>query len=306
MLSQEFQDYFDGVLNMVSSSVGSKNYARNLGKKNYFRIKTGFYEDENPKNVAKEIVFSVKESINESKILNEAKGISEPIRKVVRQIIDIVKSKNYGSYSLPEDALGSNVTEYDFDAESEKFGLSRSYGIPPFSVSLTYSADMNIDEPYMINAAVMGFVEDDDDDDDGMEYDMEVDIDDDEIGMVIIINPKNYPQLMYDLIADVNDLVAHELEHIFQVNRLRPDDEIDDNYDSNEDLSSPEYYMQKHEVPAELKGLKRIAKLRNQSIEQVMREWFKRHKYAHQMEDDDVEKVIKYLLSKYEERYGTI
>ena len=283
MLSQEFQDYFGGVLEMVSNSVGSKNYARTLGKKNYFRIKTGFYEDENPESIAKEIVFSVKESINESKILNEAKGISEPVRKIVRQIINIIKSGNYGNYNLPEDVTTSNELEYNFDAESEKFGLSRSYGIPPFSIELKYDVNNGMNEPYMVNAALMD--------------------DDETIGMIIIINPNHYPQLMYDLVADVNDLVAHEIEHIFQVNGLRPDDEVSN---GDEDLSGPEYYMQSHEVPAELEGLKRIAKLRNQSIEQVMREWFKRNKYAHQMEDDDVEKVINYLLSKYEERYGTV
>ena len=283
MLSQEFQDYFGGVLEMISNSVGSKNYARTLGKKNYFRIKTGFYEDENPENIAKEIVFSVKESINESKLINEAKGISEPIRKIVRHITNIIKSGEYGNYNLPEDVPGSNELEYDFDSDSKKFGLSRSYDMPPFSIELSYTVNSNMEEPYMVNASLLD--------------------DDETIGMVIIINPDHYPQLMYDLVADLNDLVTHEIEHIFQVNGLRPDNEVSD---GNQELEGPEYYMQSHEVPAELEGLKRIAKLRNQSIEQVMREWFKRNKYAHQMEDDDVEKVINYLLSKYEERYGTV
>ena len=57
MVSNEFQDYYDGIIDSITKSVGSESYARNLGKKNYFRIKTGFYEDENPETISKELVF---------------------------------------------------------------------------------------------------------------------------------------------------------------------------------------------------------------------------------------------------------
>lgn len=50
--------------------------------------------------------------------------------------------------------------------------------------------------------------------------------DGDTISILIIINPEYYPSLMYDLIADINDVVAHEIEHIFQENYMRPDNEI--------------------------------------------------------------------------------
>jgi len=283
MLGKEFENYFKGILEMVHNSVGDNNYAQNLCKKNYFIIKTGFYENKNPESISNEIVFPVKKYINEIKMINETKGIDEPVRKIVRHIINIVKSKEYGEYSLPEDVPGSNDLEYDFDSEAQKFGLSRSYNIPPFSIELNYGTNINMNEPYMCNAALLN--------------------DGETIGMVIIINPEYYPQLMYDLVADVNDLIAHELEHLFQEHGMRPEEEV--NY-GEEKPEGAEYYMQKHEVPAQIKGLRRIAKIRNQPIEQVIREWFKRNKYAHQMKDDEVERVINYLLSKYEERYGTV
>ena len=201
MISNEFQDYYDGIIETITNSVGSESYARNLGKNNYFRIKTGFYEDENPETITNELLLTVKESINESNIINEAKGINEPIRRIVRDITNIVKSENYGEYFLPEDITQTNEIEYDFDNDFKKLNISRSYNIPSFSIELTYNADYSINEPYMVNGALMS--------------------DGDTISILIIINPKHYPSLMYDLIADINDLIAHEIEHLFQENYMR-------------------------------------------------------------------------------------
>lgn len=215
MISNEFQDYYDGIIETITNSVGSESYARNLGKNNYFRIKTGFYEDENPETITNELLLTVKESINESNIINEAKGINEPIRRIVRDITNIVKSENYGEYFLPEDITETNEIEYDFDNDFKKLNISRSYNIPSFSIELTYNADYSIKEPYMINGALMS--------------------DGDTISVLIIINPEHYPSLMYDLIADINDVVAHEIEHIFQENYMRPDNEIHFKEEGDED-----------------------------------------------------------------------
>lgn len=285
MVSNEFEDYFEGVLDLVSDSVGSRGYARLLGKRNYFRIKTGYYEDENPDDVAKDIVFSTEESLNESTILNEAKGITEPVRMIVRDIVNIVKSKQYGLHYLPEDLTNSNMFEYDFKKESEKFGLTRPYNVPPFSIQLIYNEDVNINEPYVIDGLI---------------------IENDVIEITLTINPKYFPQLMYDLIADINDVVVHEIEHIFQDHGMRPEEEMSSLIFGEEPPDDYTYYTQKHEVPAQIQGLRRIAKLRKQSIEQVIRDWFKRNKSSHKQNDEDVEKIINHLLLKYKERYGTV
>ena len=283
MISNEFQDYYDGIIETITNSVGSESYARNLGKNNYFRIKTGFYEDENPETITNELLLTVKESINESNIINEAKGINEPIRRIVRDITNIVKSENYGEYFLPEDITETNEIEYDFDNDFKKLNISRSYNIPSFSIELTYNADYSIKEPYMINGALMS--------------------DGDTISVLIIINPEHYPSLMYDLIADINDVVAHEIEHIFQENYMRPDSEIHHSY-GEEQPSGKDYYKQSHEIPAELKGIIRVAKLRNQPIKQVIGDWFKRSQYAHQLNDKDSLELISFLSDEYEKRYG--
>ena len=285
MLSVEFEDYFKGILETIKDTVGSSSYAKHLGKKNYFRIKTAFYEDENPEEVTNEILMFVKDSINENKLLNEAKGISEPVRRVVRDLVNIVKTQEYGEYNLPEEVPGSHDFEYDFDNDYKKLKISKSYDIPSFAVEFSFDADPTMKEPYKINGSLLT---------------------DGTIAIILIINPNKYPELMYDLIADFNDIVIHEIEHIFQENYMRPEEEMHLGDDDDDQPTGKEYYMQGHEIPAQLKGIIRVAKLRNQSIEQVISDWFKRSKYAHQLSDEDAEFMVKFLTSEYEKRYGTV
>lgn len=286
METVEFNDYMSGILEMVYEKIGSKMSTRQLVKTNYFRIKTAFYEYEKPEIVVNDILKKYKKNINESSMINESKNFNEPIRMVVRDITNIVKSKEYGSYSLPEDVPGSHNFEYDFDNDHKKFNISRSYNIPPFSIELTYDANFNMDEPYMVNAAIL--------------YDNET------ISMVVIINPEHFPQLMYDLIADVNDLVAHEIEHVFQEFGMRPEEEVHYKEEGEEEPEGVEYYTQKHEIPAQLKGIIRVAKLRKQPIEQVIMDWFKRSKYAHQLNDEEINYIVDFLSNEYKQRYGTV
>ena len=224
-------------------------------------------------------------NIKINEMINESKGISEPIRYVVRDITDIIKSETPGEYYLPEDTTETNEIEYDFKKDFQKFGISRSYNIPSFSIELLYkiSDEKDMDVPYMINGALMS--------------------DGDTISIVIIINPEEYPSLMYNLVADINDIVAHEIEHIFQQNNMRPEGEI---YDDGEDKIQPkdkEYYKQPHELPAQLKGFERVSKLRKQPIEKVIKDWFSRSKYAHQLSDEDSSEVISYLVNYYNNEF---
>ena len=220
---------------------------------------------------------------NETKMINEDNSIDGPIRRIVRDITNIVKTQDYGNHYLPEDITDINDLEYDFDLDFKKLNVSKSYNIPSFSVELSYDANVTMDEPYMINGALMS--------------------DGDTIAVVIIINPKKYPTFMYDLFADINDIVAHEIEHIFQENFMRPEEEIHQE-DGEEQPDGKDYYKQRHEIPAELKGIIRVAKLRRQSINQVIGDWFKRSKYAHQLNDKDTKELIDFLSNEYKNRYG--
>jgi len=272
---QLFFEYGDEVIDWVN-----REMKKRLMRKN---VRSSY---EIPEQMSPELAQDLEaiHNIKINEIINESKGISEPIRYVVRDITDIIKSETPGEYYLPEDTTETNEMEYDFKKDFQKFGISRSYNIPSFSIELLYkiSDEKDMDVPYMINGELS---------------------EGDTISILIIINPEEYPSLMYNLVADINDIVAHEIEHIFQQNNMRPQGEI---YDDGEDKTQPkdkEYYKQPHELPAQLKGFKRVSKLRKQPIEKVIKDWFNRSKYAHQLSDEDSSEVISYLVNYYNNEF---
>jgi hypothetical protein len=110
---------------------------------------------------------------------------------------------------------------------------------------------------------------------------------------------------MYDVIADLNDLVAHEIEHIYQIH-WRPKEEQDPYEDrENERPTGKDYYKQPHEVPAELAGFRRVNKLRGKEpIEKTIGDWFKRNRNVHGLNDDDIKELTDFLTQKYREKYS--
>lgn len=273
-----FSEYGSEVIRWVNREMKKRLMRKNVRSS---------YEREIPEQMSPELAQDLEafHNIKINEMINESKGISEPIRYVVRDITDIIKSETPGEYYLPEDTTETNEIEYDFKKDFQKFGISRSYNIPSFSIELLYniSDKKDMDVPYMINGALMS--------------------DGDTISIIIIINPEEYPSLMYNLVADINDVVAHEIEHIFQQNNMRPEGEV---YNDDKDKSQPkdkEYYKQPHELPAQLKGFKRVSKLRKQPIEKVMKDWFSRSKYAHQLSDEDSSEVISYLVNYYNNEF---
>lgn len=278
-MSEEFKDYYNGIMEMVVVKTNNIPYAKNLIDKNYFRIKTGFYEDENPDTIVEELVFQIKEHLAErgslilEGVIVESSVTDQPVREIVRTLVNIIKSQETGTHYLPEDISEDGETfEYDFKK------------IPLFSIEFNYGIDHTVDGEYKI---------------DGQIYD------DDTIKIDLIINPNNYPQSMYDIIADLNDVTAHEIEHIYQNAWERPDDEIDP-FEGNPDErpTGKEYYKQPHEVPAELAGFRRINRLRKEPIEKTIRDWFNRNRNVHQLNDEDIDELTEYLSQQYNEKFG--
>jgi len=279
MMSEEFKDYYNGIMEMVVVKTNNIPYAKNLIDKNYFRIKTGFYEDENPDAIVEELVFQIKEHLAErgslilEGVIVESSVTDRPVREIVRTLVNIIKSQETGTHYLPEDISEDGETfEYDFKK------------IPLFSIEFNYGIDHTVDGEYKI---------------DGQIYD------DDTIKIDLIINPNNYPQSMYDIIADLNDVTAHEIEHIYQNAWERPNDEIDPFEDNTDERpTGKEYYKQPHEVPAELAGFRRINRLRKEPIEKTIRDWFNRNRNVHQLNDEDIDELTEYLSQQYNEKFG--
>jgi hypothetical protein len=280
MMSEEFKDYYNGIMEMVVVKTNNIPYAKNLIDKNYFRIKTGFYEDENPDTIVEELVFQIKEHLVErgslilEGVIVESSVTDAPVREITRTLVNIIKSRETGTHYLPEELSEDGETlEYDFKK------------IPLFSLEFNYQLDHNLEDEYKIDGKTV---------DDG-----------DIISIDLTINPNFLPNVLYDLIADLNDLLAHEIEHIYQDAWERPVSEMDPFEDNPDDRpTGKEYYKQPHEVPAELAGFRRINRLRKEPIEKTIRDWFNRNRNVHQLNDEDIDELTEYLSQQYNEKFG--
>ena len=104
-------------------------------------------------------------------------------------------------------------------------------------------------------------------------YNVEGHWDEDLYAIRIIVNIDSQADLsmMYDLIGELNDVVTHELEH---VNQSKGGYE----FPEKEYKQDKRYYLQQHEIEAQVVGFKRKAKLQKRPIEEVIREYFERRK----------------------------
>jgi len=92
----------------------------------------------------------------------------------------------------------------------------------------------------------------------------------DELSLDIEYNPKDFPQAMNDLNAEVFETVRHELEHVGQQN-------FDDMFVVNgEDHDTYQGYLTSNvEVPAYVQGFITRARKKKQTLNQVMEDWHK-------------------------------
>lgn len=201
-----------------------------------------------------ELKFDLKkpENITESRMSRLA------IRTTVTDIVHILKKGEEGYFMLPDEDGG----EYSF------INLPFEYG-----VELTLEIDDEMDG-YKIDG----------------EYSYEPDDTISVIEFDIKYNPKTLRKNFYNIIGELNDIVAHELEHAFQYNR--------DGYVSQErPTESFKYYTQPHEITAQRAGFRRVAKLRKLPFNDVVRDWFETHKDVHKLTDDEMEKVIEIIIN---------
>lgn len=179
-------------------------------------------------------------------------------RELVRDIIRVFKQNKAGEFSLPE-YFDEKEMVYDFGSHLGGFG-----------VTLYLDQDPNVKD-YAVDGHFLR--------------------DDDTIEITITSNPKIEPSSLYNLIGDLNELIRHELEHMkqkyagFKFPYYTP-------------KTSYGYYKRPHEIEAQLAGFKRIAKLQNKKIEDVMNRWFEKNQQKHNLKPKDIERIVKRILDK--------
>ena len=187
------------------------------------------------------------------KPINESRMSRLAVRTAVKDIVNILKNGEAGDFMLPND----DGDEYQF--------INLPFG---FSIELFIEIDNDI-EKYKMNGQI---------------------VENDVIQIIIRFNPKTLKNNFYNIIGELNEIVAHELEHLFQYFRGEHKYKTPPN-------DSFKYYTQPHEVNAQRAGFRRIAKLRKLPFNDVVRDWFEDHKEIHQMNDNEVDKVIQIIIN---------
>jgi hypothetical protein len=207
--------------------------------------------------IIKQILVYSSEIELDTKQLNEIRMNRLAIRTIVKDMLNIVKTKKEGEFYLPEDVNGSQ--EYSFINSKQ-----------------TYSVELTL----KINEAIGGFrVE-------GFHSPSE-----DVIEIGIEYNPNTIKSQLYNLVGELNEVLAHELEHSNQ-----------EYYGEFERVENPpttslEYYTQEHEIPAQYQGFKRLSKLRKVPMDVVVNDWFDTHRDIHGLTPEEEQQVITQILN---------
>ena len=193
--------------------------------------------------------------IKKSFILEGTK-MRQEIREVVRDIIQIFKNEEEGEFYLPEE-VNDEESYYDF----KRFNLG---------VELIIQQSDDVDD-FLLNAELYR--------EEGI------------IAILIVYNPENKNRILYDLVGELNELVGHELRHIYQQKYNTFDIDV-------EEPEEPfEYYTQPHEIDAQIAGFKRMSQITKKPFEEVVRNWFEKNKDIHRLGDNQKEEVIKMILT---------
>jgi hypothetical protein len=189
-------------------------------------------------------------------IILENTQYRDAIRNVIKDIITIFKNNDEGEFYLPEDLNPDRMTYIYPKLKYE------------FSVDLIIEEDFKIQD-FKVNA----------------EYS-----EGDTITVLIHYNPKYKKSIIYDLVGELNEIVAHEIRHIHQDSRghfYMGDPEKDNSY---------EYYTQPKELDALNFGFKRMSKITKKPIADLVDNWFNKNEDIHMLNDKEKKDVINKIL----------
>lgn len=191
--------------------------------------------------------------VPKEEIVNESTMSRLAIRTAVKDIIKKIKKKKSGFFYLPEESDEYKFTNLPFT----------------FTVELTLKAS-KMQDRFKVNGYYVP--------------------DEDVVEVLILFNPEKIESQMYELVGEINELMAHELEHGRQEYK---GEFLDKDEEPEESLP---YYTQEHEIPAQYRGFKRLSKLTKKPIDVIAKEWFENNKDIHEMNDEEIKIVIDKIL----------
>ena len=224
------------------------------GLENYLSSVLQFFDPENNQNVIIDDV-EIRDKFESDEPILEQRMSRQATRQVVRDIVNALKLGKSGEFYLPENEEGVyTFSKYPVEFTVE-LSLKRTKKVDGFKINANYVPDEDV------------------------------------IEIVIMFNPANLSKNLYDIIGELNEIIAHELEHGVQTYKGEFDGHDEDYFEN-----SLEYYTQSHEIPAQVKGFRRLSSLRKQPFEQIVRNWFDTHGDIHNLSDDEKEQVIDQIM----------
>ena len=110
------------------------------------------------------------------------------------------------------------------------------------------------------------------------------------IEIAIVYNPGKEKNL-YWMNWSLNEILAHEICHYHQYLDGRLPKK------AKKELPPKEYFLQEHEVEAQIAGWNRASEITGDSPKECAKIWFERNSYFHDMEEKEWEKVIGSIFS---------
>jgi hypothetical protein len=181
----------------------------------------------------------------------------EVIRVIVKDIISVFKQEEDGEFYLPN-YINDDKDFYNFTNFENNL-----------SVEVIINPNLDVDD-FIVDGNYWGS--------------------DDIIEIIIDYNPDVKSKILYDLVGELNQVVAHEIRHIDQRNKETFD------LDGPEEEDPYEYYTQPHEIDAQVFGFKRLSKIAKKPYEMVVKNWFDKHKDIHRLSNKEMEDVINILI----------
>ena len=181
----------------------------------------------------------------------------EVIRAIVKDIISVFKQEEDGEFYLPN-YINDDKDFYNFTNFENNL-----------SVEVSINPNIDVDD-FIVDGNYWGS--------------------DDIMEIIIDYNPDVKSKILYDLVGELNQVVAHEIRHIDQSNKKTF------NLDGPEEEDPYEYYTQPHEIDAQVFGFKRLSKIAKKPYEMVVKNWFDKHKDIHRLSNKEMEDVIDILI----------
>ena len=155
----------------------------------------------------------------------------------------------------------------------EEINNELTYNNTPVSVEVTISRNEELPEEFLVESFYSP--------------------DDDVIELGLELNPLHEPNSYQKIYSFLIEYIRHELEHYIQniSGELPPPDE---------DLSNLEYYLQPHEIPAQVKGLNLRAKKTKKSYEEVVKDSVTHSQQRYGLSDSEADQLYNKLVDGIE------